>query len=407
MPRSQSRNKQIVIIADSFGAFMPGQRLEIPPQGQGSLDGLSFAVKDLFDVAGAETTFGNPDWAATHPPVMASAPIVITLSQAGAFMAGKTRTHELAYGLTGENIWHGTPINPRAPDRFPGGSSCGSAAAVAGGLVDFALGSDTGGSVRIPASYCGLYGLRPTFGAISLAGACPLAPSLDTPGWFTRSAGLLERVGQVLLPGQAGHVRGPLIRVEDAWINAQPAVAEALASAVERLERAWGPAVSARLLPEGVDVVYNHFRVVQAEEAWVALGPWIEAHKPRMSASVQGRFAAAKTVAPDAAAAGRAYRRMLQGRVRPLLAGGAVLIYPTSPCVAPLTTAGDAEQDSTRQATIGITAIAGFCGLPEVTLPVGTVDGAPVGLSLVAAPGSDRALLALARQAAVVLGLPG
>lgn len=393
-------------LQDTVGAFIPGPRIECPPQGRGPLSGLTFAAKDLFDVAGADTTFGNPDWAATHPPVITSAPIVTMLSQAGAFLRGKTRTHELAYGLTGENVWHGTPINPRAPGRFPGGSSCGSAAAVAAGLVDFALGSDTGGSVRIPASYCGLYGIRPSHGAISLAGACPLAPSLDTPGWFTRSASLLGRIGDVLLPGVRGHAAGPLLRVEEAWVNAQPGVAEALRPALEQLEKVWRRSVGVRLVPEGVDSLYDHFRVVQAEEAWVALGPWIEACAPRLSPSARDRFAAAKATTPAMAEPGRTFRQILQARVRPLLLGGAVMVYPTSPCVAPLLTAGEEEQNRIRHATMGVTAIAGFCGLPEVTLPAGTVDGLPVGLSLVAGPGQDRALLAMARDAAGVLGLP-
>src|SRR5690348_10106210 len=147
---------------DEAGAFVPGPRLERPPLGTGRLSGLRFAVKDLFDVAGGITSYGNPDWAASHPVAVATAPAVTALLQAGARLVGKTKTVELAYGLTGENIWQGTPLNPRAPKRFPGGSSCGSAAAVAANLVDFALGSDTAGSVRIPASYCGLYGIRPS-----------------------------------------------------------------------------------------------------------------------------------------------------------------------------------------------------------------------------------------------------
>ena len=152
----------MVAITDDVGAFVPGPRAERAPLVSGRLSGLTFAVKDLFDLAGVVTTFGNPDWASTHPPAVASAPVVLALLLAGGRLAGKTKTQELAYGLTGENVWHGTPINPAAPDRFPGGSSCGSAAAVAASLVDFALGSDTGGSVRIPASYCGLFGIRPT-----------------------------------------------------------------------------------------------------------------------------------------------------------------------------------------------------------------------------------------------------
>jgi amidase len=391
---------------DTVGAFVPGPRLERPPLGTGRLTGLTFAVKDLFDVAGAITTYGNPDWASTHEAASATAPVVSALLQAGAGLVGKTKTVELAYGLTGENVWQGTPINPRAPDRFPGGSSCGSAAAVAAGLADFALGSDTAGSVRIPASYCGLFGIRPSHGAVSLAGACGLAPSLDACGWFARSAALLAGVGEVLLPGGRQAVDGPLLRVEEAWVNAQPGVAEALHPALERLEHLRGRAISIRLAPEGIDSIFDHFRTVQAEEVWACLGGWVETMKPRLGPGVRERFAAAKATDAAVAGPGRMFRRVLQARVRPLLTGGAVLVYPTSPCPAPLLTVGMNEQDAIRQATIGVTALAGFCGLPEVTLPAGTVNGAPVGISLVAGPGLDRGLLAFACDAAAVLGLP-
>jgi amidase len=396
----------MVAMDDPFGAFVPGPRLERPPSGSGRLSGLGFAVKDLFDVAGAVTTFGNPDWASTHAPAAATAPVVTALLQAGARLLGKTKTVELAYGLTGENVWQGTPVNPRAPTRFPGGSSCGSAAAVAGGLADFALGSDTGGSVRIPASYCGLFGIRPSFGAVSLAGACALAPSLDTCGWFARSASVLAGVGDVLLPGGAEGIEGPLLRIEEAWVNAQPEVAEALRPALEKLEQIRGRAIAVQLAPEGIDSIFDHFRTVQAEEAWATHGNWIEAVKPRFGPGIAERFAAAKATDAAVAAPGRAFRRLFQARVRPLLAGGAVMVYPTSPCAAPLLGASIEEQNAVRQATLGVTAIAGFCGLPEVTLPAATVaGGVPVGLSLVAAPDHDRGLLALACDAASVLGL--
>ena len=395
----------MVAIEDSVGAFVPGQRQERPPLGSGRLSGLTFAVKDLFDLAGVVTTYGNPDWASTHPPAISTAPVVLALLQAGARLAGKTKTHELAYGLTGENVWQGTPANPAAPGRFPGGSSCGSVAAVAASLVDFALGSDTGGSVRIPASYCGVYGIRPTHGAVSLAGACALAPSFDTCGWFTRTASLLSGVGDVLLAGPRSGADGPLLRPEEPWVNAQPEVAEALRPALERLEQIRGRAISVRIAPEGIDSFYDHFRTVQAEEAWSVLGGWVEGTKPRLGPGVAERLAAAKATDPAMAAPGRAFRRVLQARIRPLLAGGAVMVYPTSPCVAPLLTADLEEQDAVRQATVGVTAIAGFCGLPEVSLPAAQVRGMPVGLSLVAGPGHDRALLALACDAAAVLGL--
>jgi amidase len=390
---------------DRVNAYVPGPRLERAPLASGRLSGLDFAVKDLFDVAGSVTGYGNPDWQRTHLASTTTAPVVVALLQAGARLLGKTKTVELAYGLTGENVWYGTPMNPRAPDRFPGGSSCGSAAAVAAGLVDFALGSDTGGSVRIPASYCGLFGIRPSHGAVSLAGACPLAPSFDTAGWFARSASLLAGVGEVLLPGGRQVVDGPLLLFEEAWINAQPEVAEALRPALERLEQLRGRAVGIRLVPEGVDSVFDHFRTVQAEEAWASLGNWVEAVQPRFGPGIAERFAAARATDAGVAAPGHAFRRLLQARVRPLLAGGAVLVCPTSPCPAPLLTAEQPQQDAIRQATIGVTAIAGFCGLPEVTLPAGTADGAPVGLSLIAGRGQDRGLLAFACDAAAVLGI--
>jgi amidase len=387
---------------DSVGAFMTRT---IRGGGAGPLGGLDWAAKDLFDLAGEVTGYGNPDWARTHAPAAASAVVVVALLHAGARLVGKTKTVELAFGMTGENVWYGTPRNPRASDRFPGGSSCGSAAAVAAGLVDFALGSDTGGSVRIPASYCGLFGIRPSHGAISLAGACALAPSFDTPGWFARDAALLERVGTVLLPGGGGPARGPLLRVEEAWANAEPAVAAALAPALAVLEEAFGPAVGLALAPEGLRALQDAYRALQSQEVWACLGNWVSATEPKFGPGVAERFAVARTLPEADAVAGQAVRRRMQARLRPLLAGGAVLVYPTSPCPAPLLAASPAEQQRVREATLCVTAIAGLAGLPEVTLPAGTVEGVPVGLSLVGGAGADRALLGLAKRAAGVLGL--
>lgn len=388
---------------DKVGAFVSGPRTERAGAAEGPLAGLDFAVKDLFDVAGVVTGYGNPDWARTHPPAAATAPVVLAALQAGAALRGKTKTVELAYGLTGENVWYGTPTNPAAPDRFPGGSSCGSAAAVAAGLVDFALGSDTGGSVRIPASYCGIFGIRPSWGAVSLAGACPLGPSFDTAGWFATQASVLRRVGEVLLPLGADDLPGPLIKVQEAWVNAVPQTATALAGALAKVEQVLGPALSLQLAPEGLERLYQHFRAAQAEEAWVSLGSWVEATGPSFGPGVAERFAAAKATDPAQAAAARAFRDMFRQRVRAVLAGGAVLIYPTAPTPAPLLDANAETQQAVRERTMGVTAIAGLGGLCEVTLPAGRVDGAPVGLSLVAAPGRDRALLAVAERVATEL----
>lgn len=390
---------------DPVQAFIPGEPAVAAPTGSGVLDGLSFAIKDLFDLRGHVTTCGNPDWARTQPVAAATAPAVLALLEAGAALLGKTKTVELAYGLTGENVWHGTPLNPAAPDRFPGGSSCGSAAAVAAGLADFALGTDTGGSVRIPASYCGIFGLRPSWGAVALTGAAGLGPSFDTAGWFARDAATLERVGDVLLPADsAGGPLGPVLKVEDAWINATPATAAAMVPAMQALEQVAGAALTLHIAPEGLPVVAEHFRCMQAQEAWATLGGWITANNPKFGPGVGERFAAARDMDPRKAAAARAFRRGFKRRMAALLAGGAVLAYPTSPLPAPKLTASQAEQNALREITMRVTAIAGLASLCEVSLPAGRVEGAPVGLSLVAAHGRDRALLALAARVAAAMG---
>jgi amidase len=391
-------------IEDSVGAFVPGPRVEMAGAADGPLAGLDFAVKDLFDVAGAPTTYGNPDWARTHPVAAATAPVVRLLLEAGASLRGKTKTVELAYGLTGENVWHGTPINPAAPDRFPGGSSCGSAAAVAARLVDVALGSDTGGSVRIPASYCGIFGIRPSWGAVNLTGACPLGPTFDTAGWFARSARVLRQVGEVVLPPGGDGPLGPMLKVQEAWFNAVPHTAASVGRSMAAAERVLGPALPVSLLPETLDVVFENFRAAQAEEAWASLGSWIEATKPTFGPGVGERFAMAKATDPAKAAAARRFRAAFRLRVGSLLAGGAVLAYPTSPMPAPLLGSSPESQQAVRERTMGVTAIAGLAGLCEVSIPGAKADGAPVGLSLVAATGRDRALLALAERVAAELG---
>src|SRR5262249_17092390 len=182
-----------------LGALCQENAGEADPTGSGPLDGLTFAVKDVFDVAGQRTGFGQPTWLATHLPAEATAPAVGRLLAAGACMIGRAICDELTYSLDGENVHYGTPLNPACPERIPGGSSSGSASAVAGGLCEFSLGTDCAGSVRIPASFCGLYGMRPTRGRVPLKGAAPFARSFDTAGWLTRDADVLELVGHTLI----------------------------------------------------------------------------------------------------------------------------------------------------------------------------------------------------------------
>src|SRR5438132_8587898 len=209
-------------VARSLSAFVPHDlTAHLNGAGAGPLAGLSAAVKDMYDVAGYRTGGGSPDWLDAHAAATSTAATVVRLLEAGATIIGKTVCDEFFYSVSGANAHYGTPINPRAPDRLPGGSSSGSASAAAAGACDFALGSDTGGSVRVPAAFCGLYGIRPTHGRIDMTGAMPMAPSFDVPGWFASGPGVLRRVGEVLL--EAGAARAnlkELIILDDAFAEA-------------------------------------------------------------------------------------------------------------------------------------------------------------------------------------------
>ena len=198
------------------------QKVVVNPTGSGPLDGLGFAVKDLIDIGGHKTGCGNPSWQYSHPPATVNALCVEQLLAAGARCVGKTVTDELAFSLLGENHFYGTPLNPKAPDRVPGGSSSGSASAVACGLADFALGTDTGGSVRVPASNCGTWGLRPSHGFISVAGVNPFAPTFDTVGILASSAVVLARAASVLLGQEEAPTRNPALSISSGKLSPSP-----------------------------------------------------------------------------------------------------------------------------------------------------------------------------------------
>src|SRR5215212_4641615 len=272
---------------DDLGAFVPGQRFRIAGRRDGPLAGLSFASKDLFDVAGHPTGGGNEDWAKTHPVPERHAWAVQTLLDAGADLIGKTITDEVSLGILGENPFYGTPTNPRAPGHVPGGSSSGSAAAVAAGICDTALGTDTGGSVRVPASFCGLYGIRPTHGRIDTTGMLPQAPTSDTTGWFARDAATFARVSSVMLGEEIAHaLPTSLVIAVDTFGFADAAVAKALHPMVTRLAALIGHSREDIMAPQGLSVWARAQRSLQPIEAWNTFKPWLDERNPRFAFSV-------------------------------------------------------------------------------------------------------------------------
>ncbi|CAI6005869.1 unnamed protein product [Closterium sp. NIES-65] len=434
------------------GAFVEHSACVVPGATDGPLRGLTFAVKDMYDVrggargrrgavvAGVPTGFGNPTWLATHDVPQATAPVVQALLEAGASVVGKAAMDELAFSLAGENAHYGTPLNPKAPLRIPGGSSSGSAAAVAAGLVDFALGSDTAGSVRIPANHCGVWGIRTSHARLPLTGAQPLQPSMDTVGWFARDASVLQRVGSTLFhspslapspsstsssPSSSSSSSPSSLRPFTGWLVAEDAFELADKDAARAIYDKISPHIDeiAALLggrPEekrvageegsevgGVHEWVDAMRVLQLMEAWQCHGQWITAHRPAFGPGVAQRFQAASAVDPqgEAVAHAREKRAGFTSHMESLVAGGKLLMLPAAPSIAPLKAAPPADVDSFRVRTLALTVIGGAAGLPQVTVPLTRLQGSPLGLGLVAARGWDEELLALAVRLQAILDL--
>jgi amidase len=383
------------------GPFVPGPALRIEGAPGGPLAGLTFAAKDLFDVAGHPTGGGNPDWARAHPIPTRHAWAVQRLLDAGATLIGKTITDEVSLGILGENPFDGTPLNPRAPQHVPGGSSSGSASAVAQGLCDAALGTDTGGSVRVPASFCGLHGIRPTHGRLDLGGMMTQAPSSDTTGWFARDAGTFARISAALLgepipSALATRLPMRLVVAVDAFGFADAETAAALQPMVRRLS-ALVPDVREDLLaPSGLSVWARAQRTLQSAEAWATFRGWLDRDNPRLAWSVARNLASADAISESDRQGATLMRNETRARVAWLLPPGTILCLPTTPFPAPRKGLPLATLDPLRGRITCLCAHGGLTGVPQVNLPGAEVDGRPVGLSILAARGRDAALVAVA-----------
>lgn len=388
------------MMIDGTGAFCVHDRVHLAGAAAGPLTGMTFAVKDLFAVEGVTACFGNPTWLGTHRPARRTAPVVARLIEAGATLTGLTLTDELALSLTGENSHYGTPVNRRCPDRVPGGSSSGSAAAVADGACDFALGTDTGGSVRVPASHCGIFGFRPTHGAISLDGVWPLAPRFDTVGWFARDAATLARVGDVLLPSMSerpsGHPARLLIAPSMGRFldpGATPVFLGAAENLAGRIGRPLERADVEAAVPAGDWLPV--YLALQNAELRLAHGRWIAHHHPSFGALIGGRVANALAVTPGEVEQAETAAAAIDALATALTAD-AWVVWPSAAGPAPPRGLPEAEIDAVTGRALTLGALASIAGLPQVTLPMAEVQGCPFGVSLIGPRGSDRALLAAA-----------
>ncbi|MDE1179110.1 amidase [Paraburkholderia sp.] len=379
-----------------MNAFMPGPRLHVAATGSGLLDGLRFGVKDLIDVEGVVTGGGNPDWLATHQPASRHAPSVSALLAAGASVDGKTITDELAYSLEGVNHHYGTPLNPRWPHALPGGSSSGSASAVASGAVDFALGTDTGGSVRVPAAFCGLWGFRPTHDAISADGVLPFAPCFDTVGWFARTGEMLARVANVLLADSYADTPKALARCTEAF-GARAVNEPDDAGALRTMSMDAGAADAISVFDGDEAGWLRCYQLLQDDAIRASLGAWIGETGPRFGPAIAPRFARLQTLDDDEVAQAKALYATLARNIE-LLVKTTVILQPTTPLALIGKGASPESINAFYRDALTMNAIAAFAGLPQVTVPLADGLDRPLALSLIGPRGSDRALIALARS---------
>lgn len=373
------------------------QIFDLPAYQPGILSGLTFGVKDLIDIAGHKTGAGNPTWENSRPVAACHAICVEQLLSHGATCKGKNTLDELAYSLFGENFFYGTPLNPKAPDRVPGGSSSGSASAVACGQVDFALGTDTGGSVRIPANNCGIVGFRPSHGRISMAGVIPFAPSFDTVGILARTEKICAEVAKVLLASEKknGTIKEVLI-LKDAFAAADAEVQAALESSLKKIKQNYHfRYVTLKDIFDSqitFDAIREVYCTLQRAETWSSLGTWIEHVRPSFGPWIAGNFELARKCDRTQIAEAIKARVAIKRAFNHLLGQDSLLCIPTSAVLAPkkgqVSSVGSNSPHSPS-----FTTLAGLASLPQLTLPYGQSRyGVPVGLSFLASHGSDELL---------------
>ena len=384
---------------DDLNAWCDYPDAEVPHAKEGPLSGLTFAVKDIFQLAGFPNGWGSPTRLAEADVDTLTQPAVQQLLDAGADVLGKSQCEELCFSLTGINAHYGAPVNGAAMERVTGGSSSGSVSLVSNGIVDFATGSDTGGSVRGPASYCGLIGLRITHGRISLNQTMPLAPSFDCFGWFTKDAETYQKIGDVLLGDDAETT--PLRRMIgspdlDALLLGDQDYT-AFAKGAEQVENTFDDERDFVSLPFDTKEAYWAFRDCQAFEAWRELGPWIEENKPDLGPGVKDRFDYGRQLSEEKYQKAVAKRIEIRGQLEELIGNDGLLIFPTMPSCAPLKNEDHDTLQAFREQALQLLCLSGLSGLPQITLPLAQVHNAPLGISIMGPRGSDKRLIGLAR----------
>ncbi|PMH44449.1 amidase [Vibrio sp. 10N.286.49.B3] len=368
----------------------------------GSLSGKTFVFKDLFDVQGYVTGAGNPTWLQTHEAAEHTNRLLTDLLEQGAHCVGRVQTDELAYSLNGQNIHYGTPINPIAPDCLPGGSSSGSAVAVANGDADFSIGTDTGGSVRVPASYCGLFGLRPTLGRLDLQHAFQLSGSFDTAGIFSRDLALLKSVFSVLTVSDSdndGNAANKIYLDSSLANQLTPARIDALndycANAGMTLLESDVIACSGYSL----DDLSLLFRTIQGYEIIQQHDQWLQQYGESLDPTIMQRVIWSRSISETQYQAAKAkqceFHAFLSNALNQL---DGLWVLPTTPSGPPALTLTGEPLAQYRSQLMSLTSIAGLSGLPQLHFPISGLAEGPCGFSLMATANKETDIIATALQ---------
>lgn len=381
---------------DRWNAFVPYPPSIVPSRADGPLAGLRIAVKDLFDVAGYPTAAGNPVLLAASGIKSETAPVIQTLLHAGAEFAGKTNTDELAYSLIGRNLHFGMPINPRRPDRIPGGSSSGSAVAVAAGLAEIGVGTDTSGSIRLPAAANGLFGWRPTHGILNPAGVRPLAPSFDTPGLITADLAHLERAMVSLGIKTKNAQEASFIVADDILAHCSSDITEGFLAMLDRrairFERV--SSVSSFSLSN----LGRAFTTILQREAWLSNADLFLRYGASIEPSIAERLAKGAHLSDDEVIAAKqiriAFKNEASARLR-----NKILIMPTLPVVVPKRDASAEDLQHFRTRSIELLCLSGLSGFPQLTAPL-TAGTELASISLLATEGNDFQLCSVMKTIA-------
>ncbi|GAB2682139.1 amidase [Aliiglaciecola aliphaticivorans] len=361
------------------------------------LKGWTLAVKDLFDIDGMVTTAGNPDWAATHPIPTQTSETVTRLLNAGAEFVGKTITDELAYSLNGQNIHYPSLVNCLDEERISGGSSSGTVVAVGRNLARIGLGTDTGGSIRVPASYNNLVGFRPTQGLISLKNVVPLAPSFDTPGWITNTIADAIEVAKCLIPNQ--HLDDhsfstPVVLTDLIELTQYKSEIEDWLKATFSHQDVTSQAITA----VDVEMASNAFRVLQGREIWQTHGDWITNSQPKFADDIQQRFDWCKTLTIEDELFAIEQQQKIKNKVATLLTQDQYLLLPTTPGPAPRIDTSALEIADYRKKLMQFTCISGLTGCPQLHMPLFKQHKTAYGLSILGPRNSDLSLLSLGQK---------